>query len=118
MTAAIIYCRVSMQDDEALRNQEVACRKLVEDRGWEVADVWAEVGDPGRRLGLALTYVDIGRGDLIVTWDITRVFRRPADLLYAMNTGEATEHHHPVTIVTVQGEDWEVEWSKDGDSRD
>lgn len=112
MTAAVIYCRVSTQDDEFLRDQEVECRELVEERGWEVADVWAEVGDPGLRLGQALDAITRGKASVIVTWDITRMFRRPSDLLYALNRDGITEHHL-TTIVPVYGEDWQIEWAMD-----
>jgi DNA invertase Pin-like site-specific DNA recombinase len=112
MTAAVIYCRVSMQDDEALRDQEVECRELVEDRGWEIAGVYAETGNPGLRCGQALDAITAGKASVIVTWDITRLFRRPADLLGLLNMAGTTEHHLH-TIVPVYGEDWQFEWPMD-----
>lgn len=85
-----IYCRLSlarMGDTTNVDDQERRCRQLCEQRGWEVAEVYADnsrsAWQPNRKRpgwDKMLADIDAGRLDAIVVYHGDRLMRRPEDL--------------------------------------
>jgi len=87
---AAIYARISRQSESNQLNvddQEAACRKLCADRGWGVADVYADrfitAADPKKKrpeFDRLLADIQAGRVDAVVVWHADRLWRQPAEL--------------------------------------
>lgn len=80
MVRAAIYARSATDDRAALVLQEARCRAHAAAQGWEVIQVWAEVGSglaptlPG--LASLLTSAEAGEVDAVVTLRVDRFSRR------------------------------------------
>jgi site-specific DNA recombinase len=84
-----IYTRVSQEDSEepaSTRRQELACRRLAESKGWEVAGVWEDVDVSAYEKGVRrpafedlMTAVAGGRLSGVLVWKLDRLVRRNAD---------------------------------------
>ena len=60
--------------------QEANCRTYAEDRGWEVVDVYSDTGMSGGERARMLHDGISGDFEAVLTWDITRLGRKPGDL--------------------------------------
>jgi len=89
-TRAAVYCRISSDPDETqlgVDRQEKDCRKLCEDREWEVIEpiyVDNNISASGKaeRKEYQRLLKDIRRGivDALAVWDIDRLARKPTEL--------------------------------------
>lgn len=89
MIRAAVYCRISEDPRGSklgVERQEVDCRRLIETKGWTVADVYVDndvSATTGRhRPAYARMLDDIKAGiiDAVVVWDQDRLVRHPKEL--------------------------------------
>jgi DNA invertase Pin-like site-specific DNA recombinase len=87
MKRVAIYLRVST-DRQAVENQEMALREIAARRGWQVVEIYSDVGISGakgrdKRPGLDRMLNDAQKGkfDVVMAWAIDRVGRSLFDLL-------------------------------------
>ena len=86
---AALYTRVSTSaqaDKHGSEFQQVALRKLAEQRGWDVVEVYADEGHSGRktkRPALTALMLDLKRGklDIVVVWRFDRLARSLSHLI-------------------------------------
>ncbi|MEU4383546.1 recombinase family protein [Micromonospora echinofusca] len=106
---AIIYCRISLDatgEGLGVARQEQACRELCEQRGWHVTEVVIDNSvsastrkvRPGWRKVLDL--ITSGAVDVVVAWQVDRMYRNLRDLEDLVDLTERTG----VTLATVSGE--------------
>lgn len=109
MKRAVIYCRISLDatgEGLGVARQEAACRELCEQRGWQVVEVIADNSvsattrkvRPGWRR--VLDMIASGEVDVVVAWQVDRMYRTLRDLEDLVDLAERTG----VTLATVSGE--------------
>lgn len=85
---AAIYTRISkdLRDGAGVARQERECRKLCEEKGWEIVDVFSDndISAFGKKerpaFNQMLKLVEQGKVDVLVAWDTDRFYRRNRDL--------------------------------------
>ena len=99
MTPAVIYCRISKDDQDdrlGVQRQERMCRKLARDRGLDVVDVLTDndlSAFKGKRRPAFEAVVDLlkaGGASTVVAYHPDRLYRRTADLERLVDVVEAT----------------------------
>ncbi|MFI5849358.1 recombinase family protein [Micromonospora chalcea] len=106
---AVIYARISLDatgEGLGIARQEAACRELCEQRGWRVTKVivdnsvsaFSRKGRPGWEQVLNL--VGSGAVDVVVAWQVDRMYRSLRDLEDLVDLADRTG----VTLATVSGE--------------
>ncbi|GIG92385.1 recombinase family protein [Plantactinospora endophytica] len=106
---AVIYARISLDatgEGLGVARQEQACRELCEQRGWQVTAVIVDNSvsastrkvRPGWRQVLDL--ITSGAVDVVVAWQVDRMYRNLRDLEDLVDLTERTG----VTLATVSGE--------------
>jgi DNA invertase Pin-like site-specific DNA recombinase len=92
---AALYLRVST-DGQSVDNQRIALEALCEQRGWQVAQVYADNGVSGamgrkQRPGLDSLLKDASRGrfNVVLAWALDRLGRSLLDLLDTLSELEA-----------------------------
>ncbi len=99
MEQAGIYVRISsdvMGERLGVARQEADCRRLAEQRGWSVLDVYVDndisafSGKPRPSYRRMLDDIRSGRIDGVVTWHEDRLHRRPLELETFIEVIEAT----------------------------
>ncbi|MFF0657662.1 recombinase family protein, partial [Micromonospora tulbaghiae] len=96
---AIIYCRISLDatgEGLGVARQEQACRDLCEQRGWHVTEVVIDNSvsastrkvRPGWRKVLDL--ITSGAVDVVVAWQVDRMYRNLRDLEDLVDLTERT----------------------------
>jgi site-specific DNA recombinase len=107
--AAAIYCRISSDrsgEGLGVERQETLCRKLANDRGWPVAEVYVDndrsAFNGKLRPGYARMLCDIedGSRDAVVCVDLDRLTRRPAELEAFMELAD----RYQVALANVSGD--------------
>lgn len=95
--AAAIYCRISLDrsgDGLGVERQEELCRKLADDRGWPVAEVYVDndrsafSGKPRPAYARMLTDIEAGERDGVICVDLDRLTRRPSELEVFMDLAD------------------------------
>src|SRR4051812_5246885 len=103
-----IYVRISKDDGRALgvRRQEEDCRKLCNDRGWAIADVYrdndvsASTGKRRPEYQRLLDDVRARRISAVVVWDLDRLTRRPIEIEEFISLAD----EHKVSLASVGGD--------------
>lgn len=106
---AVVYCRISLDttgEGLGVARQEERCRELCAQRGWQVVDVVVDNSvsastrkvRPGWRKVLDL--IESRAVDIVVAWQVDRMYRSLRDLEDLVELTEATG----VTLATVSGE--------------
>ena len=87
--ATAVYCRISLDrsgDGLGVERQEQLCRKLADDRGWPVAEVYVDndrsafSGKPRPAYARMLADIEAGERDGVICVDLDRLTRRPSEL--------------------------------------
>jgi site-specific DNA recombinase len=106
---AVVYCRISLDatgQGLGIARQEEACRKRCDERGWEVVEVIADnsisASSGKRRPGWSkvLDLIESRAVDVVVAWQVDRMYRSPRDLEDLVDLSERTG----VTLATVSGD--------------
>ncbi len=103
MPGAAIYVRIS--DDRAgdaagVARQEADCRRLCEDRGWPVQQVYTDndisaySGRPRPAWRQMLADIKTGHIDAVAVWHLDRLTRRPIDLEHFFDACDAAGIKH------------------------
>ena len=104
---AAIYCRISADqsgDGEGVDRQEQACRELVEESGWDIAEIITDndisAYSGKRRPGYErlLRLIESDQIDAVVAIHTDRLYRRPRDLERLVDALE----NHKITVRTVK----------------
>src|SRR3974377_929353 len=107
--AAAMYCRISLDragEGLGVERQEALGRRLAEERGWAVAEVYVDndrsaySGKPRPAYQRMLADIGVGLRDAVVCVDLDRLTRRPAELEAFMDL--AARHH--VALANVSGD--------------
>src|SRR3974377_904425 len=107
--AAAMYCRISLDragEGLGVERQEALGRRLAEERGWAVAEVYVDndrsaySGKPRPAYGRLLADIEIGVRDAVVCVDLDRLTRRPAELEAFMDLADK----HQVALANVSGD--------------
>jgi DNA invertase Pin-like site-specific DNA recombinase len=108
-TAAAVYCRISLdKNGEGLgvKRQEDLCRQLAAEKGWPVADIYADndvsafngaVRAEYRRM---LADLEAGVCDAVLCVDLDRLTRRPAELEHFMELADRRK----IALANVSGD--------------
>jgi DNA invertase Pin-like site-specific DNA recombinase len=105
----VIYCRISLDstgEGLGVARQEEACRALCERRGWQVVDVITDNSVSAttlrKRAGWdrVLGLITAGSVDVVVAWQVDRMYRQPRDLEDLVDLAEQTK----ITLATVSGD--------------
>lgn len=103
LNRAAIYARQSLSLADGIERQVERCRKLCQDRGWDVVRVYEDnevSASKARAKGTAWATMleDISRGgfDVVVAVDVDRLLRQVVDLTLLTETG--------IRVLTVDGE--------------
>jgi DNA invertase Pin-like site-specific DNA recombinase len=111
---AALYMRVST-DDQTVENQRLALEATCQQRGWEIAQVYADNGISGakgrdKRPGLDALLKDATRGrfDVVLAWAMDRLGRSLLDLLGTLGELEAANvalvlHQQAIDTTTPAG---------------
>jgi DNA invertase Pin-like site-specific DNA recombinase len=108
-TAAAIYCRISLdKNGEGLgvKRQQDLCRKLAAEKGWPVADVYADNdvsafnGATRAEYRRMLADLEAGVCDAVLCVDLDRLTRRPAELEHFMELADAKK----IALANVSGD--------------
>lgn len=103
-----IYLRQSVDrhgDELAVSRQREDCRKLCTDRGWLIVDEFTD-NDTSATRGVRPQYarmldaIRAGHLDAVVSWDLDRLHRRPAELEEFITLAD----EHRIALATVGGD--------------
>jgi site-specific DNA recombinase len=112
---AAVYTRINERANEAgIRRQEEACRKIAAQREWDVVDVYRDnyVSATAKRRPAYEQMIEglrAGRFNAIITYDLSRLSRRPRDLEELISLAEeqgieiATVASGPIDLTTADG---------------
>ncbi|MBH0052694.1 recombinase family protein [Salinibacterium sp. SWN139] len=97
LVKAAIYARQSMENDEGIERQITRCRKLAQDRGWDVIAEFKDnaVSANKVRKGAWLELL-ASKAEVVVAVDLDRLLRSQRDLITLIDSG--------IRVVTVDGE--------------
>lgn len=101
-----VYVRISrdVRDQAGVRRQEVECRDLADQLGWDVAEVYsdndfeASSGKPRPAYDRMLEDMESGRVDAVIGWHSDRIFRRPVELEHLIDLAD----RHAVMFAAVK----------------
>lgn len=102
----------SQRQSEAIDRQVVACRKLIQDRGWEALEPYTDNDvsaskSRAKNTAWSRMLVDIAEGkiDVVVSVDLDRLLRSTSDLVTLLTTGvKAMTIDGEIDLTTADGE--------------
>jgi DNA invertase Pin-like site-specific DNA recombinase len=119
VTRAAVYCRLSKNrkgKKANVKHQERDCRDYIESQGWQLVDVYTDDGvsasensdKPRDRFIDMMADVRAGRVDVIVTSEITRLYRRPREVEELLDPVDKFRYNVELQTIDPRPKLWDI----------